>query len=213
MSHTTVAAAALFLFTSGMFVGQAIRSQPSTVIVVPAQAVAPALAPPPLIAALPPPPPLLVTPPLPPAMIWSSTVRAMSTQYGDDDWSAKRALGAPDVYPASGDDVNAWASSGEDDRVEFLELGLERGARISAVEVYETYNPGAVSQIELIGASGARTVVHRAGAEALSSPSHIQRAELGCTSEPIVAVRVTIDSRTVAGWNEIDAIGVQPCAE
>jgi hypothetical protein len=145
-------------------------------------------------------------------MIWSSTVRAMSTQYSTGDWSAKRALGAPDVFPSSGDDVNAWASEGADDRTEFLELGLERAARVSAAEIYETYNPGAISQIELIGASGARIVVHRARAERLGSESHMTRADFACTSEPIVAVRITIDSKAVEGWNEIDAVGVQPCA-
>jgi hypothetical protein len=209
MRHTTVVAAALFLFTSGMFVGQVLRPPPQapTVIVMPAAAPA---APAPIVESFLPPPPL---PPVLPAMIWSSTVRAVSTQYSKGDWSAKRALGAPDVFPSNGDDVNAWASEGADDRTEFLELGLERAAHVSAVEVYETYNPGATSQIELISASGARIVVHRARGERLGSDSHLTRAEVGCTDEPIVAVRVTIDSKAVEGWNEIDAVGVQPCAK
>ncbi len=88
-----------------------------------------------------------------------------------------------------------------------------RTARVSAVEVYETFNPGAVTQLELVSASGARSVVYRARAEKLGSATRVLRADIGCTSEPIVAMRVTIDSRAVEGWNEIDAIGVVPCAE
>ncbi|KAB2890023.1 MAG: hypothetical protein F9K40_19520 [Kofleriaceae bacterium] len=190
------------LFCSGMYVGQVLRPSPAPVIVV-----QPATVPPvPVVVETP-------TPPVMPAMIWSATVREVSSQWGSDDWSAKRALGAPDVYPAGGDQVNAWASLGADDRTEILELGLGRAARVSAVEVYETFNPGAVSQIELIGASGARVVAHRARAERLGSEARVLRAEVACTSEPIVAVRVTIDSRAVEGWNEIDAVGVQPCGE
>lgn len=219
MANTSVVAGVI-LFSCGVLAGQLVRPPAAQVIVVhptPVE-VAPAVTPPPPVVEpmLLAPPPLLVPPPPPPpapAMIWSSTVRAMSSQWGTDDWSAKRALGAPDVYPAGGDQVNAWASEGADDRTEFLELGLERPARVSAAEVYETYNPGAVTQIELIAASGTRLVVHRQRAETLGSEAHLLRAEFGCTSEPIVAVRVTIDSRAVEGWNEIDAVGVQPCAE
>jgi hypothetical protein len=211
--HPSSAVAGVILFSCGLVAGQLLRPAGPQVVVVQAPAPAPVEVVPQVLA-LPPPPPIVeVLPPPAPAMIWSSTVRAMSSQWGADDWSAKRALGAPDVYPASGDQVDAWASEGADDRTEFLELGLERAARISAVEVFETYNPGAVTQLELIGASGARTVVHRARAEQLGSAAHITRAEVGCTGEPIVAVRVTIDSRAVEGWNEIDAVGVQPCAE
>jgi hypothetical protein len=154
-----------------------------------------------------------VVPPTPPAMVWGASVRAMSTQYAIDNWSAAQALGAPDVWPANGDQVKAWASTGADDRVEFLEVGLARPVALSAVEVYETFNPGAVSEIELIAASGKRIVVHRAAAAAAGEAAVRKRVDFACTAEPIVAVRVTIDSPRVAGWNEIDAIGGQPCAE
>jgi hypothetical protein len=35
--------------------------------------------------------------------------------------------------------------------------------------------------------------------------------EVRCTRERIASVRVHLDSKAVAGWNEIDAIGVVPC--
>jgi hypothetical protein len=213
--HPSSAVAGVILFSCGLVAGQLLRPVAPQVVFV--QAPAPVLVDVvPQVLALPPPPPPIVEllPPPAPEMIWSSTVRAMSSQWGADDWSAKRALGAPDVYPASGDQVNAWASEGADDRTEFLELGLERAVSVAAVEVYETYNPGAVTEIELIGLTGSRTVVHRARAEQLGSATHVTRAKVGgCTGEPIVAVRVTIDSRAVEGWNEIDAVGVVPCVE
>ncbi|HVK78428.1 MAG TPA: hypothetical protein VM734_34250 [Kofleriaceae bacterium] len=146
-----------------------------------------------------------------PAMIWGSTVRDVSSQYGASEWSSLRALGAPDVYPAGGDHVNAWASLGADDRPEHLEVGLERAARLSAVEVFETFNPGAVTAIELITARGARQVIYNRPAAALGQPSFRRRVDVPCTDEPIVAIRLTLDSPAVPGWNEIDAIGGQPC--
>lgn len=151
--------------------------------------------------------------PAPPAMIWGANVRALSTQYAEDNWSAAQATGAPDVFPAHGDQVKAWASLGADDRPEFLEIELARPSVLSAVEVYETYNPGAVSEIELIGVSGKRVVVHRQAAAASGQGAQRKRVDFACTAEPIAAIRVTVDSPRVAGWNEIDAIGGQPCAE
>jgi hypothetical protein len=151
----------------------------------------------------------------PPAMIWASAVRELSSQYSAYSWSAQRALGAPDVPQAGGDHVNAWASLGADDRPEFLEVTLARPAHLSAVEIYETFNAGAVNDIVLIGASGRRTPLVRMVTETIAAPlpaSRVNRFDLQeCTDEPIVAIRVNVDSQRVAGWNEIDAIGGQPC--
>lgn len=141
---------------------------------------------------------------------WATAVLAMSSQYTTDDWSASRVLGPTDVYPRSGDDVNAWASLEQDSAVEFLELAVPRG-RIRSVEVYETYNPGAVTHIELVTADGRRHNVYSGEPSAMSEPAFVRRADFSCTNEEIVAVRVTLDSRAVAGWNEIDAVAVTPC--
>jgi hypothetical protein len=155
-------------------------------------------------------------PPEPPAPVqpqWASTVRGFSTQYTPDHWSASRVLGAPDVFPGQGDNVNAWASLGADDRDEWIEVGFARPMRASAVEVFETLNPGAVSAIELVTASGARVTAYQGQPAARGPSAHRLHADVECTREPIVAVHVKLASTRVAGWNELDAIGLVPCAE
>jgi hypothetical protein len=144
---------------------------------------------------------------------WASTVRGFSSQYTPDHWAATRVLGAPDVFPGQGDNVNAWASHGADDRDEWIEVGFAQPMRASAVEVLETLNPGAVSAIELVTASGARVTAYQGQPAALGPISHRLRADVGCTAEPIVAVHVKLASTRVPGWNELDAIGLVPCAE
>ena len=145
-----------------------------------------------------------------PAVVWASSVRGFSTQYSESSWSAAQALGAPNVYPASGDNAKAWASLGADDRDEWLEVGFDRPGSVSGVEIYETFNPGAIGRIELLTASG-RTLDAQTTAAAPGQGSMRRTATVRCTSEPIVAVRVHVASASVAGWNEIDAIGVVPC--
>ena len=157
---------------------------------------------------------LAITPARDPAdaVTWATSVRAYSSQYTDSDWSAARALGAPDVPTAGGDDPHAWASEGADDRVEFLEVGFDQPRPAGGIDIVENHNPGAVTRVELIAVDGARTVAYAAPASpGLAAPNH-RRIDLPCTARPIAAVRVTLDSAAVPDWNEIDAIGLRPCS-
>jgi hypothetical protein len=146
----------------------------------------------------------------PPAVVWGHVVRSVSSQWSATQWSAERALGAPDVFPEHADRPLAWASLEADAPAEHLEVGLPRPMRVRAVEVLETLNPGAVTRIDLVGADGQRRTVHEAAARPLGAQAHRRVVDLAC-SEPVTAVRVTLDSAAVPGWNEIDAIGVTPC--
>ena len=144
-------------------------------------------------------------PPEPLAVQWASTVRGFSSQYSNDDWSARRALGPPDVFPAVGDQPNAWASQLPDAPTEFIEVGFATPQHTSAVQIYETFNPGAISHVELIGEHGTTPIAVNATSD---QPFVLQ---ISCTAENIVAVRITLDSASVPGWNEIDAIGLVAC--
>ena len=161
--------------------------------------------------------PVTVVEPVVTQPIWATSVRGFSTQYSADAWSAKKVLGAPDVFPGTGDNENAWASEGADDRAEWLEVGFAQPRSISAVQIYETFNPGAVGRIELVTTTGRRIEVRVARSSSTSNDSEagdeslLSVAPMACTSEPIAAVRVHVDSKAVEGWNEIDAIGVVPC--
>jgi hypothetical protein len=147
-----------------------------------------------------------------PATQWASTVRGFSTQYSASSWSANQVLGPPNVYPMAGDNQGAWASLGADDRDEWIEVGFDQPQRIAATEIYETYNPGAVDRVTLTFQSGRQADVFHGPAQARGATSFRNRIDLQqCTDEPVVAVRVHLASQQVAGWNEIDAIGVVPC--
>ena len=142
---------------------------------------------------------------------WASSVIDVSSQYSDGAWAAEQVLGPPDVFPNYGDTAKAWASQGADDPEEWIEVGFERASSISEVEIYETYNPGAIDRIELVTAHGRRIDAVTSTFAGNPSGSMQRRFSVRCTAEPIVAVRVHLDSLAVAGWNELDAIGVVPC--
>jgi hypothetical protein len=148
--------------------------------------------------------------PPPPAIVWASSVREVSSQYGATSWSASRVLGAPDAA-AGADSANAWATLTAEADVEYIEVGYDQPWRARAVQIHESYNPGAVSHVELITADGQHRTVFQGTAAPTGTPSLRRRIDFACTAEPIVAVRVTLASAAVSGWNELDAIGLVPC--
>ena len=143
--------------------------------------------------------------PLP--VVWASLVRSMSTQYSAAQWSAQRVLGPPDVYPGGGDNGNAWASVEADAASEFLEVGFARPTRAGGVDIYETYNPGAVTVVEVITVNNAHHVVYQGAAAPMGEAAFRRHIDFQPIDD-VVAVRVTLDSAAVPGWNEIDAIGL-----
>jgi hypothetical protein len=149
----------------------------------------------------------------PRSIVWASSVRGLSTQYGAPQWAATQVLGAPNVFPRHGDIPQAWASLKPDDGAEWIEVGFEQSSSIGAVVVYETFNPGAISRVALISNSGAVTEapLDKAVAETSSEGSVRRRFDIPCTSYRVEAVRLELDSARVPGWTEIDAIGLLPC--
>lgn len=145
-------------------------------------------------------------------VMWASAVLGVSTEYSETSWSAHQALGAPNVYPQHGDIAQAWASKSADEHPEWIELGYATPRAISAVEIYETFNPGAVSTVELITTSGRRIELRPASLPTQEVTAAKKRViETPCTSEPIAAVRINLASQQVSGWNEIDAVGLVAC--
>jgi hypothetical protein len=143
-------------------------------------------------------------PPPPPAphVQWASAVRAVSSEYTATRWSAQQVLGAPNASEG-GDNPNAWASLTADGGPEFIEVGFAQPTRLAGMQIFESYNPGAIRSIELIGASGRRHAVAAIGP--------MRQLEFACTDEPIVGARITLASDQVSGWNELDAIGAVSC--
>ncbi len=154
----------------------------------------------------------LKTPSLAPAhMVGADKVIEYSTKYasGTMDYTPEQATGAPDVYPASGDEPKAWATAAIDTDNEFITVGFTTPQAGSTVWVYETYNPGAVKTITVTDATGDHVIYTNATPKPIGQFSHIVSAATSACS-PISKIRVDLDSVAVGGYNEIDAIGILP---
>jgi hypothetical protein len=136
---------------------------------------------------------------------WASGAEA-SSEYGADSWSAQQATGTADT-PEAGDMVTAWAAASADDQVETLTLRFAQPVIPTGIEIYETYNPGAVAKIEVLDPNTDEWVVVWEGVADTAGE------ELAVFSPPLTPVdfatdqvRLSIDEPLIPGWNEIDAV-------
>lgn len=141
-------------------------------------------------------------------VVWASALVDHSSEYSSTRNAASDVLGPPDVFPQSGDRDGAWASATTDGGEEWVTVRFPSPVRAASIVWLETFNPGAVSRIDDVSDGVATTLwsgAMPAPAEGVSGP------ELNLlTPRVITAVRLVLDTRRVAGWNEIDAIGLIP---
>jgi len=142
---------------------------------------------------------------------WASGVRASSAYQLAGNYSAERAIGPPTVMRA-GDSVQAWCSKTADAGEEWLELDFDPPVLAKAVRVVQNWNPGAVTQIEVVDAEGATTIVWRGPDATVYAANQIGvlEAPFAAPSPRVVRVKVTFDTKQVKGWNQIDAVGLVP---
>jgi len=146
---------------------------------------------------------------VPETIRYACSVVGFSSQRGTTLWSADRALGPPDVYPDAVDSPNAWASLTADGQPEHVDLQFSDPAPIDFVSVYETLNPGAVSAVLVMNpGTGMFESVWSGTAASSPDPARIFSVTFPQTSYPVGVVRIQLDSPSVPGWNEIDAVAI-----
>ncbi len=127
-------------------------------------------------------------------------------------WSPEQATGVPDTFEY-GDMRTAWASLTPDGQQEWLELTFDP-IQGTAIQVYETYNPGAVSKATVRTTQGKERVVYQSTPKPQSEavpPETMPRVfEIPLhEQQSITRVTLVLDSEIVPGWNEIDAVAIR----
>jgi hypothetical protein len=144
---------------------------------------------------------------------YADEVLGFSSEYNasPDSWSAFQLLGAPNVYPGYDDIEEAWTTEDTQLGRQYLVLGFDTIQTVSKIEIYETYNPGAIDTVYLRNASTqAWDKVYTGSA----TPTGVDEARIFTVtlSKPttyfVDAIRLAIDSDMVDDWIEIDAIAI-----
>ena len=131
-----------------------------------------------------------------------------SVQRPKRGWGPEQATGEPDTNMA-GDIVTAWASQTQDDHDEWLMLEYAEPIAPTAVLVYETFNPGALSRVTAFRLDGEEVELWK-GQDPTTPDNEIGVSEIPVKVDFKTArVKLYIESTKVPGWNEIDAVGLR----
>lgn len=144
-------------------------------------------------------------------VVWASTVDGVSSEYSKAQNAAADALGPPDVFPGHGDVDGAWASRETDAGYEWITVRFPRAVRASAVLWVETFHPGAVVRVDDLSDPGGSVALWQGRAPDPGAPAAVAEVTLPAPRE-VTVLRVVLDTRLVAGWNELDAIGLVPAS-
>ena len=135
---------------------------------------------------------------------------------GTRAWGPEQATGKPDTLMA-GDIVTAWASATPDEQDEWLLLTYAKAVKPVEIQVYETYNPGAVYRVTVF--DGNKEVEVWSGTDPVTVNSSLNGlSSMGTAKLPVTVgfstkmVKVYLHSKAVTGWNEIDAVGIRDVA-
>jgi hypothetical protein len=135
---------------------------------------------------------------------WAADATATS-EFSPNGWSAMQATGAPDTTEC-GDFDTAWASLASN-TVETLTLTYETPVFPTRVDIYQTYNPGSITSIELIPADGSEPIVVPDSADPGTDCPGVFRLTIDMDDLPAInGIAITVDQREIGNWNEIDAV-------
>jgi hypothetical protein len=122
-------------------------------------------------------------------------------------WEPTQVIGAPDTLEA-GDIPTAWASQTPDSQREWVDVTFDAPQKAAALLVYESYNPGALDRVTVYSADG-REAEGWVGVDP-TKPTEASGVSAISIKAPfeVARARLHLNSPAVAGWNEIDAVGL-----
>ncbi len=132
-----------------------------------------------------------------------------SSELSATDWSAMQATGAPDTTDC-GDLPTAWSSDHSMPGAS-LKLFYHQPVIPTRIVIYETYNPGAIFMVEVLGFSGA-PAVYQGEPKVITQCPRQMIIDITDVKEPTAGITLTLDQENEA-WDQIDAvelIGVLP---
>jgi hypothetical protein len=136
---------------------------------------------------------------------WASSATA-SSEYSSPSWAASQATGAPDTAEC-GDIVTAWASSSRTG-ADNLSLQYAQAVIPTQINIYQTYNPGAIVKVEVVVAADQSRIeiVNSANPPGATPCPGVFTLNIIQALPPVNGVIIYLDQTLTGSWNEIDAV-------
>jgi outer membrane protein OmpA-like peptidoglycan-associated protein len=138
---------------------------------------------------------------------WASKVIEFSSELTPVQYSAKQALGKPDVLPAGGQSPNAWAPD-KPKRKEFLKLGFEKPISIRQIAIAESHNPSAIFRVLAYDEAGKEYVINTLNPMAVPLKGRMLNLFVEQTPYKVAAIKLEFDGAALPDYFAIDAVAI-----
>ena len=140
---------------------------------------------------------------------FANTVLNFSSENNVSGGTTSKILGAVNVYPNYGDNSNSWSPNSADATREHLVLAFDNPAPINFVDIYETFNPGAIDTVYVKNpGTGLFQVVYTATAAPSPPVARILHITFPTTLFAVNEIRIAMNSIAVPDFNQIDAVSI-----
>jgi OOP family OmpA-OmpF porin len=140
-------------------------------------------------------------------VVWASQVIDVSSEFGLMGYSATQALHKPNVFPAGGDNPNAWRPK-VDNNEQYIVVAFDRPIQAKQIAIAESENPGAIKRVLAYDEEYLEYTLLDLKTRAIPIESRLLNIFFDDTPYKIYAIKVVIDGAAVPGYNCIDAIGI-----
>lgn len=142
---------------------------------------------------------------------WADKVIDFSSELTPVQYSAKQALGKPNVLPAGGQNPSAWTPD-KPKRPEFLKLGFANPMQIQQIAVAESYNPGALFKVYAYDEKGKEYLVFTLNPMVVPLQGFMRNIFIEKTPYKVSAIKLEFDGKALPDYFSIDAVGITDSA-
>lgn len=142
--------------------------------------------------------------------IWASKVISYSSQLDTKSYSAKQVIGPPSRLPNFGDCGCAWTPSlSENYFEEYIRVGFDKRIRVAQIIVNESFNAGAIKAIYLFDQYNIPHLVYERKPEDIKwTLGQVFTITIDPTPFATNDLKLVLDTESIDGYNQIDAIGI-----
>lgn len=138
---------------------------------------------------------------------WATKLIEFSSELTPVQYSARQALGKPNVLPSGGQSPNAWTPD-KPKRREFLKVGFDKPMQIQQIAVAESHNPSAIFRVLVYDERGREYIVNTLNPKAVPLKGRMLNLFMEKTPYKVAAVKIEFDGAAVPDYFGIDAIAI-----
>lgn len=142
---------------------------------------------------------------------YANSVVSFSSEYSGSNTGAREALGPPDVYPQYNGGSNTWMNkelATDYETRDYITLAFPDAAPINYLDIYETFNPGAVETVYLKNSEGEFVTVYSDTASNPSEVARIKHIAFPVTDYNVSEVKISLHTGKYKKYHAIDAVAL-----